>query len=159
LVATNHPACCRSAADENADRSNNRKGYSNRLTQTTDRRGKDRKSRKAAGPIEDHSVSRAAPNPTKEDRHFTGLASYYQEPQDVASDDKFDPLALTCAHRTLPFGTHLLISDPQTGRSVVVTVNDRGPFVRGRVLDLSLGAARALGMTDRGVIRVSASVR
>jgi Lytic transglycolase len=60
--------------------------------------------------------------------------------------------------RASPLGTHLRVSDPRTGRSVVVTVNDRGPFMQGRVLDLSLGAARALGMIDRGVMLVSANV-
>src|SRR2546430_322674 len=89
---------------------------------------------------------------------FSGIASYYAEGQHVASGATFNPSGYSCAHRTLPFGTHLRVADPRTGRSVVVTVNDRGPFVHGRVLDLSLGAARALGMTGRGVMRISASV-
>jgi rare lipoprotein A len=67
-------------------------------------------------------------------------------------------LRLTCAHRSLPFGTHLRVADPKSGRSVVVTVNDRGPYVHGRVLDLSFGAARALGMIGRGVMHVEANV-
>jgi rare lipoprotein A len=58
----------------------------------------------------------------------------------------------------LAFGTRLRVADPKSGRSVVVTVNDRGPFVRGRSLDLSLAAARALGMIGRGVMRVEANV-
>jgi rare lipoprotein A len=89
---------------------------------------------------------------------FTGMASYYSESQHVASGAKFDPSGYTCAHPSLPFGTHLRVADPKSGRSVVVTVNDRGPFVRGRSLDLSLGAARALGMIGRGVMRVEAHV-
>jgi rare lipoprotein A len=56
----------------------------------------------------------------------------------------------------LPFGTRIRVTDPRSGRSVVVTINDRGPFGRHRVLDLSMGAARALGMLDRGVIYVRA---
>jgi rare lipoprotein A len=92
------------------------------------------------------------------DRGFSGLASYYSEGQHVASGGAFDPSGYTCAHPTLPFGTHLRVADPKSGRSVVVTVNDRGPFVRGRALDLSLGAARALGMTGRGVMHVEAQV-
>jgi rare lipoprotein A len=91
-------------------------------------------------------------------RSFSGLASYYSEGQHVASGGTFDPSGFTCAHPTLPFGTHLRVADPKSGRSVVVTVNDRGPFVRGRVLDVSLGAARALGMTGHGVMRVEAHV-
>jgi rare lipoprotein A len=89
---------------------------------------------------------------------FSGLASYYSEGRHVASGGAFDPSGYTCAHPTLPFGTHLRVADPKSGRSVVVTVNDRGPFLRGRVLDVSLGAARVLGMTGRGVMRVEAHV-
>jgi rare lipoprotein A len=65
---------------------------------------------------------------------------------------------MTAAHRTLPFGTKLRVTEPRSGRSVVVTVNDRGPFIRGRVLDLSVGAARALGLTARGVGHIVAEV-
>jgi rare lipoprotein A len=101
----------------------------------------------------------ARDEPSHESGHnFTGMASYYAESQHVASGAKFDPSGYTCAHPTLPFGTHLRVADPKSGRSVVVTVNDRGPFVRGRALDLSLGAARALGMVGRGVMRVEARV-
>jgi rare lipoprotein A len=89
---------------------------------------------------------------------YSGLASYYSEGRHVASGGTFDPSGYTCAHPTLPFGTHLRVTDPKSGRSVVVTVNDRGPFVRGRVLDVSLGAARVLGMTGRGLMRVEAHV-
>ena len=62
---------------------------------------------------------------------------------------------LTAAHRTLPFGTRLRVTNVENGRSVVVRVNDRGPHVPGRVLDLSLGAAKALGMVGEGVARVA----
>jgi rare lipoprotein A (peptidoglycan hydrolase) len=89
---------------------------------------------------------------------FSGLASYYSESQSVASGGAFDASGYTCAHPTLPFGTQLRVADPKSGRSVVVTVNDRGPFVRGRALDLSLGAARALGMIGHGVMHVEAQV-
>ena len=63
---------------------------------------------------------------------------------------------LTAAHRTLPFGTHVRVTDPKTKRSVVVIINDRGPFGKHRVLDLSPSAARALNMINRGVIFVQA---
>ena len=62
--------------------------------------------------------------------------------------------ALTCAHPTAPFGTRLRVTDLASGRSVVVTVNDRGPFSDGRIVDVSLAAARRLGMVRRGVARV-----
>ncbi len=86
-----------------------------------------------------------------------GLASYYSRRHHgrrTASGARFDMHALTCAHRTAPFGTRLRVTDLETGRSVVVTVTDRGPFKRGRVVDVSQAAARRLGMLERGVARV-----
>lgn len=79
---------------------------------------------------------------------FFGMAAYYPGRGD----------GLTAAHKTLPFGTRVRVTDVKTGRSVIVTINDRGPFNRGRVLDLCPSAARALGMIDRGVIYVRADV-
>jgi rare lipoprotein A len=89
-------------------------------------------------------------------RSFAGVASFYgnESGSRTASGEHFNQNAMTCAHRSLPFGTKLRVS--HGGRSVVVTVNDRGPFVRGRVLDLSKGAARVLGLG--GVGRVTAEV-
>jgi len=79
---------------------------------------------------------------------FSGLCAYYPAHGN----------GLTAAHRTLPFGTRLRVTDPKTGRSVTVLINDRGPFGRHRVLDVSPSAARALGMMGRGVIFVQAEV-
>jgi rare lipoprotein A len=89
---------------------------------------------------------------------FSGMASYYgnESGSRTASGQRFNQNALTAAHKTLPFGTKLRVS--HGGRSVVVTVNDRGPFVRGRVLDLSTAAAREVGLTGAGVGRVTAEV-
>lgn len=64
----------------------------------------------------------------------------------TASGDKFNPDGMTAAHRSLPFGTCLVVGNPKTGKTVVVRVNDRGPFTKGLSLDLSAGAARAIGM-------------
>ena len=91
-------------------------------------------------------------------RSFSGMASFYgnESGSKTASGQRFNQNAMTCAHRSLPFGTKLRVT--HGGRSVVVTVNDRGPFVRGRVLDLSTGAARAIGLTSAGVGRVTAEV-
>ena len=91
-------------------------------------------------------------------RSFSGMASYYgnESGSRTASGQRFNQNAMTCAHRSLPFGTKLKVTHGD--RSVVVTVNDRGPFVRGRVLDLSTGAARAIGLTSAGVGRVVAEV-
>jgi rare lipoprotein A len=91
-------------------------------------------------------------------RSFSGMASYYgnESGSRTASGQRFNQSAMTCAHRSLPFGTKLRVT--HGSRSVVVTVNDRGPFVHGRVLDLSTGAARAIGLTSAGVGRVTAEV-
>ena len=70
----------------------------------------------------------------------------------TASGERFNTGALTAAHKTLPFGTRVRVVNVHTGRSVVVRINDRGPFIRGRVIDLSKAAARAIGMD--GVARV-----
>ena len=91
-------------------------------------------------------------------RSFSGMASFYgnESGSKTASGQRFNQNAMTCAHRSLPFGTKLRVT--HGGQSVVVTVNDRGPFVHGRVLDLSTAAARAVGLTSAGVGRVTAEV-
>jgi rare lipoprotein A len=96
----------------------------------------------------------------QESRTFSGKAAYYSEDYKgkTASGAQYDPRKFTAAHRTLPFGTRLRITDARTHRSVTVVINDRGPFTEGRALDLSLAAAKALGMTGRGVIKVTATV-
>ncbi len=87
-----------------------------------------------------------------------GMASYYWQGQRVASGGRFNPNAMTAAHRTLPFGTRVRVTNRSNGRSAVVTINDRGPFVAGRVIDLSRAAAGAIGMIGAGVARVSLEV-
>jgi len=91
-------------------------------------------------------------------RGFSGMASFYgnESGSKTASGQRFNQNAMTAAHKTLPFGTKLRVT--HGGQSVVVTINDRGPFIKGRVLDLSTGAARAIGLTSRGVGRVTAEV-
>jgi rare lipoprotein A len=87
-----------------------------------------------------------------------GLASFYSYDPRTASGEKFDKNELTAAHRTLPFGTRVRVTDVATGRSVTVRVNDRGPFVRGRVVDVSASAAETLGITAKGVAKVKLDV-
>ncbi len=87
-----------------------------------------------------------------------GVASFYTEGQQTASGERFDPHELTAAHPSLPFGTRLQVTNVTTGKSVVVRVNDRGPFVKGRVVDVSYSAAEALGMTHSGVANVKLDV-
>jgi rare lipoprotein A len=69
----------------------------------------------------------------------------------TANGERYNPGDYTAAHRTLPFGTRVRVTSPNTGRSVVVRINDRGPFVGGRAIDLSVAAARAIGLTNSGV--------
>lgn len=88
----------------------------------------------------------------------TGIASYYAKRATgsrTANGEKLHHDSLTCAHRTYPFGTRLKVTTPSNGRSVVVRVNDRGPFVRGRIIDLSWGAARELGILAQGIAKVT----
>jgi rare lipoprotein A len=87
-----------------------------------------------------------------------GLASFYTEGTQTASGERFDTNELTAAHRTLPFGTRLRVTNVATGRSVTVRVNDRGPFVPGRDVDVSYSAAETLGMVGRGIAKVKLDV-
>ena len=92
----------------------------------------------------------------------TGMASWYGgkrwQGRRTTSGERYDENQLTAAHASLPLGSRVRVVVARTGRSVVVTINDRGPFIRGRVLDLSTGAARAIGLTGAGVGRVTAEV-
>ncbi|PDT73579.1 septal ring lytic transglycosylase RlpA family protein [Bradyrhizobium sp. C9] len=87
-----------------------------------------------------------------------GVASFYSEGQETASGEKFNAHELTAAHPTLPFGTKLRVTDVKTGRSVTVRVNDRGPYVPGRIVDVSYSAAQSLGMIGKGVANVRLDV-
>jgi rare lipoprotein A len=82
------------------------------------------------------------------------VSAYYWQGERTASGQPFNPQGMTAAHRTLPFGTRLTVSNPRTGKSVTVVINDRGPFVSGISLDLSLGAAQAIGMHSTGAVCV-----
>lgn len=94
-------------------------------------------------------------------KRIAGIAAFYDTNYKgrTASGERYDPSKFTAAHKTLPFGTHLKVTDKRTKRSVVVVVNDRGPFNKGRVIDLSLAAAKALRMTGRGLVPVTAVVQ
>jgi rare lipoprotein A (peptidoglycan hydrolase) len=80
------------------------------------------------------------------------ISAFYSQGQRTASGQRFDPQGMTAAHRTLPFGTRLTVTNPRTGKSVTVVVNDRGPFVSGVALDLTIGAAQAIGMHGTGAV-------
>ena len=88
-------------------------------------------------------------------RAVTGIASYYGKKfhgKRTASGEIFDMYKVTAAHKTLPFGTRVLVTNLGNGRSVTVRINDRGPFVKGRIIDLSYEAARRIGIT--GIAKV-----
>jgi rare lipoprotein A len=88
-----------------------------------------------------------------------GLASWYGESQMTASGERFDRHAMTAAHRSLPFGTRVRVTNQHNGRSVIVRINDRGPYGgHGRIIDLSEAAARELHMIDAGVVPVTLEV-
>nr|WP_246105048.1 septal ring lytic transglycosylase RlpA family protein [Rhodoligotrophos appendicifer] len=87
-----------------------------------------------------------------------GVASYYAHGKYTANGERFNPRGLTAAHRSLPFGTKVRVTHKKTGRSVIVRINDRGPFSKRRVIDVSRGAAEALGLIRAGVGRVYVEV-
>jgi rare lipoprotein A len=82
----------------------------------------------------------------------TVIASWYKHGTKTANGERYNPHGFTAAHRTLPFGTVLLVT--YKGKSVTVRINDRGPFIKGRKLDLSYGAARKIGCIDVGICKV-----
>ncbi|MBE7204723.1 MAG: septal ring lytic transglycosylase RlpA family protein [Parafilimonas terrae] len=86
----------------------------------------------------------------------SGKASWYASGHRTASGERFNPNGLTAAHRSLPFGTRVRVTNESNGRSVVVRINDRGPFAHGRIIDLARGEGRAIGMN--GVARVAVAV-
>ena len=91
----------------------------------------------------------------------TGMASYYGRRfhgRRTANGERFNMNAMTAAHKTLPFGTMVEVTNPRNGRSVVVRINDRGPFIRGREIDLSRGAAQRVGIIQRGHGRVELAI-
>ena len=100
----------------------------------------------------------AAVKPSPARHSSYGLVSYYSYGGQTASGEQFDPGKMTAAHRTLPFGTRLQVTNLDSGRSVVVRINDRGPFVQGRVVDVSREAARKLDLLDSGVAKVKVEV-
>lgn len=81
-------------------------------------------------------------------------ASFYDEPQGTANGEVFNPEDLTAAHKTLPFNTKVRVTNPANGKSVTVRINDRGPYIDGRCLDLSRAAFRAIADLNKGVLSV-----
>lgn len=104
------------------------------------------------------AIGGAFPAAAQDSKTFIGIASYYAKDYSgkTASGEKYDQTKFTAAHRTLPFGTRVVVTDVKTKRSVTVRVNDRGPFIKGRVIDLSYAAATEMRMQNRGLAKVTA---
>ena len=98
------------------------------------------------------ATSRTTPKRETVTSSGTCEVSFYDEPQPTASGEEFDPEALTAAHKTLPFDTRVRVTNLANGRSVVVRINDRGPYVDGRCIDLSRAGFRAIADLDTGLI-------
>lgn len=129
-----------------------------RVARRTDRKvahRDDRRQRRADTPAWTRR-SLAHSGPAGSGQH--GVASFYWQPQRVASGGWFNPNAMTAAHRTLPFGTRVRVTHAATGRSVDVRINDRGPYIAGRIIDLSKAAAGVIGMTGQGIARVRVTI-
>lgn len=86
------------------------------------------------------------------------MASYYYQGHTTANGERFNPDGISCAHKTLPFNTQVRVTNLNNGASIICRINDRGPFIKGREVDLSRGAARQIGMLGSGVARVTIEV-
>ena len=102
--------------------------------------------------------ARTTTQPVHHANTMSGMASWYGESQTTASGERFNKHALTAAHRTLPLGTMVRVTNQRNGRSVIVRINDRGPYGHGRIIDLSEAAAKQLDMIDAGVAPVTLEV-
>jgi len=91
-------------------------------------------------------------------RRYISTASWYRHGRITANGERYDPRNLTAAHKTLPFNTLVRLTNPETNSTVVVRINDRGPYIRGREFDLSMRSAQILGFVDKGVTRLIVEV-
>ncbi len=104
------------------------------------------------------SAAKPATPVTGQSHTLRGIASYYWQEQKTSTGEMFDKMAMTAAHKTLPFGTRVRVTNLENGRSVVVRINDRGPFKAGRVIDLSYAAADIIDMRKKGLAPVKIDV-
>jgi rare lipoprotein A len=118
-----------------------------------ERRASQRRGKLARLPVRGHKVQ-ARPAGSAQN----GIASYYWQGQRLATGGWFNPDGISAAHRTLPFGTRVRVTHLRNGRSVDVRINDRGPYIGGRIIDLSRGAARMIGMTAQGIAQVRVTI-
>jgi rare lipoprotein A len=155
---------CGSPASAKASKSKVSYKKSNKSTETASYDKPSKKAKKSYDTASDDKPAKkakksySASNDSDGGSSYSGKASYYWEPQALASGGRFNPNALTAAHKTLPFGTKVRVTNRSNGRSVVVTINDRGPYVGGRIIDLSRAAAQSISMTGAGVAPVTVTV-
>jgi rare lipoprotein A len=159
LIAATLPACIQTTAvgDRPTASAASRQPSSQRVAAVTRQHYRVARSRRAARTQTARTQSARTQN-TRTQVASNGLASFYSHGSRTASGEKFNATELTAAHRTLPFGTRVRVTNVATGRSVTVRVNDRGPFVKGRVIDVSRAAAQSLGMVGQGVAKVKLDV-
>ena len=112
----------------------------------------------ATGSSSAHPAPKLAAPLTGQPQILRGIASYYWQSQKTSTGETFDKMAMTAAHKTLPFGTRVRVTNLVNGRSVVVRINDRGPFKPGRVIDLSLAAAHVIDMHTKGLAMVEIAI-
>ena len=120
------------------------------------RRGRPAKA--ASGDDDTPRPSRRTARPSSGGGGQTGIASFYWQPQRLATGGWFNPNAMTAAHRSLPFWTRVRVTHLGNGRSVEVVINDRGPYIGGRIIDLSRAAAGVIGMQGQGLAQVRVEV-
>jgi rare lipoprotein A len=130
--------------------------------ETASLKSDDKPRRKARTVTSDDDQPRRKARPARSDDGggtvLTGAASYYWQPQKLASGGYFNPNAYTAAHKSLPFGTRVRVTNQRNGQSVDVVINDRGPYIAGRIIDLSKAAAGAINMQNAGVVPVSVRI-
>ncbi|HCT76937.1 MAG TPA: septal ring lytic transglycosylase RlpA family lipoprotein [Micromonosporaceae bacterium] len=109
-----------------------------------------------AEPLSRDMAAERTSSPAPEKVTSTGScgASFYHEPQGTANGETFNPEALTAAHKTLPFNSRVRVTNPANGKSVIVRINDRGPYISGRCIDLSRAAFREIANLSQGVLKV-----
>ena len=152
------------ATSDNSDRQSARRTARAESVETTSRKKASTKIARANNDDDDSRPQRKAsakPQPRESlsgGSGETGVASYYWQPQALASGGRFNPNAMTAAHKTLPFGTRVRVTHLGNGNSVEVVINDRGPYIAGRIIDLSKRAAENIGMTGSGVARVKVAI-
>ena len=154
LAAATLAACAQSSVTKRSDL----RGTSRQVAQEDNRENSVVMNRRVVIKTIKHTPFPTDKNAAKVQFASHGIASFYTDDQLTANGEKFNPNELTAAHPTLPFGTRLRVTNVATGRSVTVRINDRGPYVPGRIVDVSYSAAETLGIVGQGIAKVKLDV-